>query len=615
MNCRRIRSSINYIILGSAIIALCLSRLGATTYYVSLSGNDNWPGTSPDSAWRHIAHAGSLAIAGDSVLVDTGTYLDEHVVIINSGDSANPIVFDGYNGMPMLDGQDMTGVGININSKEYIILRNFKLHEYEYGINVYYCNWVTIENCELADFGERGFTLRSDYCTIRNCKVTDARMHNYNLYHAHYCLVEGCESYAVTTDADFTPDYHYFLNYDAHHNIVKNCVAKNNHPLVDIHHGHGFCMRVACYDNKILDCASYGQGEHFVVGEDGFNNEFINCVAYDDSAWIGINKYTHGLVCRMGAHDNKFINCKSIDVRTGISLWGTGSTEQNNNIYENCIVERGQWALYLYDAFANSIKNCVITNSQWLFLLLEDDSGITNVVKNCIITNIDYAVYGNPIEATVTYCNFWNNGFSTISGTGNIGEDPLFADTANGDFHLKSQYGRWDGVTWVYDDTTSPCIDAGDPADDWSNEPEPNGGRINMGAYGNTTEASMSSEYAIEERNQITKAQFFLLEVFPNPFTQMTEIRYQVPDIQMQDVRNNLSTSLGTGMQDISLKIYDVSGRIVKVFNLTSGLLLPASTISWDGTDENGNKVSSGVYFCRSVAGNYSAMKKLLLVK
>ena len=105
------------------------------------------------------------------------------------------------------------------------------------------------------------------------------------------------------------------------------------------------------------------------------------------------------------------------------------------------------------------------------------------------------------------------------------------------------------------------------------------------------------------------------INVYPNPFRQMTEIRYQVPDIQMQDVRNNLSTSLGTGMQDISLKIYDVSGRIVKVFNLTSGFLLPASTVSWDGTDNDGKKVPSGVYFCKLTTGDYSTMKKLLLVR
>jgi hypothetical protein len=78
-----------------------------------------------------------------------------------------------------------------------------------------------------------------------------------------------------------------------------------------------------------------------------------------------------------------------------------------------------------------------------------------------------------------------------ISGgtaTGNIDTDPLLADSARGDYHLQSQAGRWDpnSESWVIDDVTSPCIDAGDPNSPVGEEPHPDGGRINMGAYGGT---------------------------------------------------------------------------------------------------------------------------------
>ena len=71
---------------------------------------------------------------------------------------------------------------------------------------------------------------------------------------------------------------------------------------------------------------------------------------------------------------------------------------------------------------------------------------------------------------------------------------PFFADAANGDYHLKSQAGRWDPISqiWIQDDVTSQCIDAGDPTSPIGLEPSPNGNRINMGAYGGTTEASKS---------------------------------------------------------------------------------------------------------------------------
>ena len=57
-----------------------------------------------------------------------------------------------------------------------------------------------------------------------------------------------------------------------------------------------------------------------------------------------------------------------------------------------------------------------------------------------------------------------------------------------------SQAGRWDAIseTWMADDVTSPCIDAGDPNSPIGLEPFPNGGMVNSGVYGGTVEASKS---------------------------------------------------------------------------------------------------------------------------
>ncbi|MCD6378702.1 MAG: hypothetical protein J7L99_07635, partial [Planctomycetes bacterium] len=96
--------------------------------------------------------------------------------------------------------------------------------------------------------------------------------------------------------------------------------------------------------------------------------------------------------------------------------------------------------------------------------------------------------------------NVWNNAKGAYEGiapdANSISTDPLFADPSAGDFHLKSKAGRWSPKLrkWVQDDTSSPCIDAGDPTSNFSNEPLPNGGRVNIGAYGNTAEASKSQK-------------------------------------------------------------------------------------------------------------------------
>ena len=99
-----------------------------------------------------------------------------------------------------------------------------------------------------------------------------------------------------------------------------------------------------------------------------------------------------------------------------------------------------------------------------------------------------------------------------FAGAGNIDADPLFFDPGHwddggtpgdtsddvwidGDYHLQSEYGRWNPATgsWEFDSFTSPCIDAGDPASEYLSEPTPNGSRVNMGTYGNTSEASKSA--------------------------------------------------------------------------------------------------------------------------
>ncbi|MBN1362134.1 MAG: right-handed parallel beta-helix repeat-containing protein [Sedimentisphaerales bacterium] len=75
-----------------------------------------------------------------------------------------------------------------------------------------------------------------------------------------------------------------------------------------------------------------------------------------------------------------------------------------------------------------------------------------------------------------------------------VGSDDPQAVWVMGDYHLQSQAGHWDrdAETWVFDDVTSPCIDAGDPNGFLGQEPFPNGGYVNMGAYGGTQEASRS---------------------------------------------------------------------------------------------------------------------------
>jgi|GEM_PF-5983340 len=96
------------------------------------------------------------------------------------------------------------------------------------------------------------------------------------------------------------------------------------------------------------------------------------------------------------------------------------------------------------------------------------------------------SVYSTAADPCFVDAGYWDD-----NGTPDNLHDDFWVD---GDYHLKSQAGRWDPAmqSWVIDDVTSPCIDAGDPMTPIGHEPFPNGGRINMGVYGGTIEASKS---------------------------------------------------------------------------------------------------------------------------
>jgi hypothetical protein len=142
-------------------------------------------------------------------------------------------------------------------------------------------------------------------------------------------------------------------------------------------------------------------------------------------------------------------------------------------------------------------------------------------ITNCtIVQNQQYAIDGKQMAVTNSILYFNGQDGTQINGTdinvtfsdvqggyqgdGNIDANPEFVqlgtwDDPNapllGDYHLKSTAGHWDPVAsaWLLDETSSPCIDTGDPTAPTGSEPSGNGGIINMGAYGGTLEASRTT--------------------------------------------------------------------------------------------------------------------------
>ncbi len=108
------------------------------------------------------------------------------------------------------------------------------------------------------------------------------------------------------------------------------------------------------------------------------------------------------------------------------------------------------------------------------------------------------------------------------------------------------------------------------------------------------------SESGVEESEKI-KVQSAKLKIYPNPFTQKTVICCQIP------VTSDKS-------QVTRIQIYDLTGRLVKPLPVTRHSSLV--TVVWDGENDLGEKVGSGVYFCKLTVGDeFSQTKKLLLFR
>ncbi len=138
------------------------------------------------------------------------------------------------------------------------------------------------------------------------------------------------------------------------------------------------------------------------------------------------------------------------------------------------------------------------------------------------------------------------------------------------DYHIKSEYGHWNGSSWINDTETSPCLDAGFASSDYSNEPNPNGGVVNIGVYGNTVEASKSDS----TNNIISISSDNKLIIYPNPTSakifvneRFIDCKYEIASItgtivKRGKIKTNIDLSkLNTGVYFI--KISEIqSGRI-----------------------------------------------------
>ncbi|MEA2096795.1 MAG: T9SS type A sorting domain-containing protein [Candidatus Cloacimonadota bacterium] len=278
-----------------------------------------------------------------------------------------------------------------------------------------------------------------------------------------------------------------------------------------------------------------------------------NCLFADNSVTFGRSTI---YVKLLNDHNLTFTNNTVINNESPYGIEVQGNINCRNNILRNI----GDYEIALFDKSGQGI-------------ISEID------ISNCNILGGESAIYNQ-------------NGVNIVNWLeGNIDEDPLFLLTGDYPYQLTLD---------------SPCVDTGTPdtlglfLPPWDLlhnyrvwDGDNNGTAIiDMGCY-----EFGADEYPVGITNDQLPVTDYQLTNFPNPFNPETKIVFDLPE-----------------SGQVKLEIYNIKGQKVKT--LLDCYMSPGrSEMIWNGRDDNGKRVSSGVYFYRLQTPKKYITKKMLLLK
>ncbi len=361
--------------------------------------------------------------------------------------------------------------------------------------------------------------------------------------------------------------------------IIKNITLKDNIADMGVH--------IFCFDNcnPIFENVTVRGNPSVLLSNepisirDNSNPVFINCVIEDNI--IDPEGTGAGAMGCIGHSNPILINTKIV----------------HNNDYHTS-------GIHLYNGSQDEgpiLINCTICNNSDCSNGTINQLAHTNLALiNCILRNysddeIFFSTSGDPDTVTISYTNIEDsiNGINTNNnGTihwleGNIDQDPLFVG----------------GDPFSYELTeNSPCIDAGNPDTtglnlppyDLAGQPRIYNGIIDMGAY-------EWQGQGIDEPDTSFINKLYLFQNKPNPFSSSTTITFISADYER--------------IKDYKLSIYNARGQLIRTYNGKKHNFWVKTDIIWDGTDENGKKVSNGAYFYKLSYGDNSVTKKMILLR
>jgi hypothetical protein len=502
---------------------------GPRTIYVDADAVGANDGSSWADAFNHLQDALGASAYGDQIRVAQGTYKPDRGVGLTAGD--RQASFELKDGVMLRGGY----AGFDESEPD---ARDIALYETILSGDLQGNDTVVCDPCELFDEPSRA---DNSYHVVTSSKVSATAVLD--------GLVISGGNADGSTPLSFNSDGGGMLNFQGDCTLV-NITFRHNCAEGEYAWGGGM---YSSGDPNLLNCrfignvaygteagsggGMYSYGKLTMVGclfEDNIARAggglcagvlpiLTGCVFRSNSAMIlgpdtsGVESGGGGMYAGYCRGRPMLKECVFVD-NSG-QMGGALRTYENEMIIQNCLFARneaiGNGGGILSDTFPCSVEllNCTFGHNSAGGLGGAFLAGLeaTPRILNCImwgntasdgaqitiyregITRVDYSDIQGGKEGVLIYEH--GEGSEALSwGVGNFDVDTCFVDPNQWDYHLRSERGRYwpEHGVWLVDEVTSPCIDAGDPAVSPGDETLPNGGRINMGAYGGTPEASRS---------------------------------------------------------------------------------------------------------------------------
>jgi hypothetical protein len=369
--------------------------------------------------------------------------------------------------------------------------------------------------------------------------------------------------------------------------------------------------------NQCGNGALYGsmsnQGNHTFTNTSGFNSLIMTRIESSNN-WIAIGKknndevnYDHSLQFSLASFMLS-ITYTPAGIVLSPSSWNapaSGGILQNVHVNNSSGGNPINWSLTCNQNWiSTNIQNGATPST--IDITVSANTGnnrtgtITFTPQNCGGgSNVQFTIT-QGCSSDITLSNLTINNTQTFAATNTIqtqnnvtvgsqGNLTLRVGTgSNCQIILNSGFSTLEGSTFSAYTQSSPC-----------SEPEEykltKVLKINQ-VVSNSNEGSNSDIAKVGETN-VLPSNYELSQNYPNPFNPTTTIKYSLKDNTY-----------------VLIWVYDILGRVVRTL-INEYQYLGYKSVIWDGTDEYGNAVSSGIYICRMVAGNYVNAKKMLLIR